>query len=103
MGWLAGLIAQFMGGALLNIAGSLVGRVLTSIGVGVVAYTGVDMTLAYFKDQAVASFGGLPSNVVGMLSLMQVGSCVSMVFSAILMRLTIQGMTSGTVKGWVKK
>ena len=103
MGWLGALIASSIGGVLLNIAGSLIGRVLTALGVGVVSYVGVDLTLTYFKNSAVSAFTALPSSIVGLLSLMQVGSCVSMVFSAMLMRLTLQGLTSGSIKSWVKK
>lgn len=101
--WVAQLIAGAIGGSLLNIAGSLIGRVLTAVGIGVVSYVGVNTTLTFLKNGVISSFNGLPSNVVGILSLMQVGSCISMVFSAMLMRMTLQGLTSDTIKAWVKK
>jgi hypothetical protein len=50
----------------------------------------------------VTAFTALPSEVVGILSLMQVGSCISMVFSAMVMRMTLQGVASGS-KQFVKK
>lgn len=103
MAWLAALIAQFAGGVLLSIVGSLVGRSLAALGIGAVSYVGVNTTLTYFKTAAVSAFSGLPAGILGILSLLQVGSCISMVFSAMLMRMTLQGLTSDTLKGWVKK
>lgn len=99
MPWLGAIIA----GAFLNIIGNLVGRVLVALGLGVITYTGVSSTLGWLKSGAVAAFFQLPPQVLGMLSLMRVGSCVSMVCSAILIRLTLNGMSSDTVKSWVKK
>jgi hypothetical protein len=99
MGWLGSLIA----GAFLNIAGSLVGRVLTALGLGVISYTGFNASMTWAKTNAVASIQQLPAGVVGILSLLGVGSCISMVFSAMLIRATLQGMQSDTVKSWVKK
>jgi len=99
MPWLGGLFV----GALLNVIGSLVGRVLTALSIGVVAYTGLNASLTWLKAGVVSSFTALPSQVVGILSLMQVGSCISMVFSAMLIRFTLQGMQSDTIKSWVKK
>lgn len=90
-------------GALLNIVGSLVGRVLTSLAIGVVAYTGLNASMSWLKSGVVSSFSALPAQVVGILSLMQVGSCIPMVFSAMVIRFTLQGMQSDTVKSWVKK
>ncbi|SDO07995.1 Protein of unknown function [Rhodoferax sp. OV413] len=99
MPWLAGLIA----GAFYQIVGSLVAKALTALAVGVVTYTGMQATIGWLKDGAVSAFLALPPDVVAMLSLMRVGSCVNMVFSAILMRLAFNGMNSDTVKHWVKR
>lgn len=99
MAWLGALIA----GAFLNIIGNLVGRVLVALGIGVATYTGMSATLGWLKTGAVTAFFQLPPQVLGMLSLMRVGSCVSMVFSAILIKLTLNGMSSDTMKSWIKK
>lgn len=91
------------GGMLLNIAGSLVLRVLVSLGVGLVAYKGMTTSLDWLKAQAIASVVGLPPDVLGMMSTLKVGNCISIIFSAILARLVIQGVTGDTVKRWVTK
>lgn len=92
-----------LGGMFLNIAGSLVLRVLVSLGIGVVAYKGMTTSLDWLKDQAVASVSGLPADVLGIMSTLKVGNCISIIFSAILARLIIQGFTGDTVKRWVTK
>lgn len=98
MPWLAAIF----GNMLLAIAGSLVAQVLVALGVGVVTYTGVDLAISFLKTNAVTAILGLPPQVVGLLALMQVGSCISMVFSAMVMRMTLNGVAAGS-KSFVKK
>lgn len=99
MQWLGALIA----GALLNIAGSLVSRVLTALGLGVISYVGINTTLTWLKTNFVSAALALPPTVVTVIALLGVGKMVSMVCSAILVRMTLQGMQSDTVKSWAKK
>lgn len=96
--WWAALL-----GGLINIAGTIAGQVLIALGIGVVTYTGMDASMEFLKNGFVTAATGLPAEVVGMLSLMKVGSCVSMVLSAITIKMTLAGLTSGTMKAWVKK
>ena len=103
MGWLISALASAFGGAILNIVGSLVGRLLVSLGIGVASYTGLTATMTWLKSGVSTAASGLNANVLGILSLMQVGSCISMVFSAMMIRFTLQGMQSDTIKSWVKK
>ena len=92
-----------LGGVLLNIAGSMVLRVLTSLGIGLIAYKGMTTSLDWLKAQAVNSAMGLPPEVLGMLATMKVGNSISIISSAVLARLVIQGVTGDTVKRWVTK
>lgn len=96
------LFVSFLLGGLLNLAGSLAGKVLIGLGISVVTYTGISSSIDWLKTGAVNAFMGLPANVVGMLSLMHVGSCVSMVFSAVVVKYTLAGLASGTMRKWVK-
>lgn len=96
-------ILAALGSLLLSLVGSAVGQVVAALGVGVVAYTGMSATLDWLKTQLIANFSALPVEVLGMLSVMKVGQCISIVFSAIAIRLLISGMTGGTVKRWVTK
>lgn len=103
MAALGRVIAQFLIASFIDVLGSLVGRVMLAAGIGVVSYFGMDTSLAFFKSGVIASFSSLPSSIVGLLGLMNVGSCISMVFSAMVMRMAFSGMTSGAVKRFVKK
>lgn len=90
-------------GALYTLCGSLVGRVLIALGISVVTYTGMSSSLDWLKAQAVASMGGMSPQVIGLLGVLKVGECISIVFSAMLTRQISQGLTSDTVKKWVLK
>lgn len=98
MAWIAGII----GNMLLSIAGSFVLQMFVGLGIGVVTYLGTDATISWLKSGAVTALLGLPSEIVGMLALMQVGRCIAMVFSAIAIRMTISGIASGA-KTFAKK
>jgi hypothetical protein len=95
-------IAALLGG-LYRIAGTLAGQVLIGLGISVFTYTGVSTTIDWLKSSAVAALVSLPPEVVGILGLMKVGTCISMVFSAMAARMALDGLTSGTFKRWVHK
>ena len=97
------VVLASVGGILLSITGSLVGRVLLSLGIAVITYGGVDVTLTWLKGQAVAAFSGLPAEMVALMAYMKIGSCISMIFSAIVVRQTLNGISSGSFKKWVLK
>jgi hypothetical protein len=97
------LIVAAIGGMLLSLVGSLVGRVLVALGIGVVSYMGFSAGLDWMKSQAISSLQGLPADAVGMLSIMKVGVCISIVSSALMARLVLSGLTGDTVKKWVHK
>src|SRR4051794_698103 len=88
------LVAWLLGG-LGSIAGQVVGRALLSLGFGWLAYKGMDTTLTWLKSQALAGFSGLTPQVLGLLATMKVGESISIVFSALLVRLTLQGFKQG--------
>lgn len=92
-----------IGGMLINIVGSLVGRVLVALGMAVVTFTGVNASLDALKVEAISSFQMLPPEVFGMLALMKVGVVISIVTSAIAARLLLNGLTSDTFKRWTLK
>lgn len=92
-----------IGGMLINIVGHLAGRVLVGLGIAVITYEGMNITLNWLKDQAVRSFNGLPSEVFSLVSWLQVGTCISIITSAITVRLLITGIQGDTFKRWVLK
>lgn len=90
-------LASLLGG-LINIAGTLVGRVLLALGISAVTYTGLSQTFDFLRDQAINSFQALPPEIVGMLALMKVGSSFSIILSAIVVKWTLQGLTGGNMR-----
>lgn len=90
-----------IGGMLLNLVGSLVGRVLLALGLSVVTYTGVDVALSWLITQALASANTLPAELLQLLAFLKVGECISVITSAVAVRMLWQGMTSGSVKRWI--
>jgi len=94
--FLAGLF-----GGLINVAGTLAGRVMLSLGFGLVTYSGITTALTYATDHVWSSFAALPTGLQGILGLLQVDTSISIITSAVMVRLTLQGLTSGAFKRWV--
>lgn len=92
-----------IGGMLINLVGTLVGRVLVALGISVITYTGIAITLDALKAQAISAFSSLPPEVFGLLGILRVGQCISIVTSAIAAKLVLDGLTGDTVKKWVNK
>lgn len=90
-----------LGGMFLNIAGSLAGQVLISLGISVITYVGVDTALSTLKADALSAFSGLPADLVSLLAYMKVGVSISIITSAVAVRLSLAGMT-GAVKRFRK-
>ncbi len=92
-----------LGSLLLQLVGSMAGRALIGLGVGVVTYSGLNTTIGWLKSQAVGALLGLGPEVVGILGMLKVGQCISIIFSAMLARALINGVQGDTFKRWVLK
>jgi hypothetical protein len=84
-----------LAGALVNVAVTMAGRVLIALGFGVTTYLGVSATLAWLKGNVISSLTGLPQELVSLLAYMKVGTALSIVFSAFVVSLTMQGLSVG--------
>lgn len=89
------LIIAALWGALISIAGTLVGQVLLSLGIGYLTFTGVDLSIVWAKNQFLSGLTGIPAAAVGLAGVMKVGVCVSMLLSAVTARVTLSGMQAG--------
>jgi hypothetical protein len=94
-------IAALLGG-LINICGTIAGRVLIGLGISVITYTGLSASIDFLKDSAVAQLGALPAQVLSIMSIMKVGSSISIIMSATAVKLTLDGVTSDTFRKWIK-
>jgi hypothetical protein len=96
-------LASILGG-LSAAAGGLAGRVMLSLGIGYVTYQGVDLAMTALHDRAmgylgsVSNFGATTAALAGVL---QIGTCVEMLFAAYMSKMVLGGLTSGTIKRMV--
>lgn len=98
-------IIAVLWGAFYSMIGTLVGRVLFSLGMGYVTYSGFDYMLNSIKNQVVGYFSGAGQDILGVLYHAQFDKCISIIFSAILIRLTLAGVNkaNGTMSKLVVK
>ena len=90
-------------GGLVDLVGTLVGRVLVSLALGYVAFSGVDASISAAKAALVGNIHGMSGQSVAVLSMLHVGTLISAAFSGLLTRLSIQGLQSGVLKKMVQK
>jgi Protein of unknown function (DUF2523) len=95
LGALLGLIIQSVG--------TLVGRVLISLGISYVAYKGIDTLVTSSKGALLSSIGGLHPVAVQLAGVLQIGTCVNIMASAALAKLILMGLTSGALTRMVVK
>ncbi|MFS2207181.1 DUF2523 domain-containing protein [Variovorax sp. Varisp36] len=99
MPWIVAILIR----GLVWAASSFFGQALVGLGIGVVTYTGTRVLLGSYKAQAVAAFVGLGPDVLGLLGVLRVGQCINVLFSALLIRATLNGLQSDTIKRFMKK
>jgi Protein of unknown function (DUF2523) len=96
-------IASIIGG-LVQAAGSLVGRVLIALGIGYITYTGVDASITWARDFLLAKMAaGLPPLAAQLAGTLKIGVCISILSSALVARMTLQGLTNGTLTRMVQR
>ena len=93
------VIAGIIWGGLLNIVGTLVGRVFLAIGLGVVSYIGFGSILDQITSMGRNSLIGLPPELKQILGLLRIGEVFSMYSSAVSIKMIYQyGLSNGTIK-----
>lgn len=97
MPWLIAMAGKM----LLMIAASMVARVLVSLGLSVVTYIGIGKALDFLKTTLMGALGGLPAEVFSMLAYLKVGTCISIIFSAMFASMLLNGLSSDTFKKWI--
>lgn len=97
------LIFSGLIGALLQAAGTFVGRILLSLGIGLAVFTGVDASITWARELAITNLTSMGGNTVRAIGALKVGTCVSILTSAYTARLILNGLTGGTIKKWTGK
>lgn len=84
---------------LLGIAPSLIATVLTRLGVGMVTYTGISALTNTLSNEIFGAFSGVDPIVMQLFGVLQVGTCIKIMLSAITVKLTIKGLSgAGSIK-----
>jgi len=96
-------IIAAIGGMLITIAGSIVGRVLLALGLSMITYTGVSVSLDWLKGKMLDALDGTPEKILSLLAFMNVGMCLNIIVTAIMVRSVMKGVTGGSLKKWVLK
>jgi hypothetical protein len=73
-------------------------KIMTSLGFGYLAYTGADTLVANNESQVLTLLSTLPLLAQQLLGVLQIGTCIKIVFSALVMRLAIIGLNEGVIK-----
>ncbi len=97
------VIAAIIWGAFLRVIGSAVGQVLIALGIGLVTYGGVSVSLDFMKNSAASALQSLPPQLGGLFGLMKVGECISIISSAVVMKFTLMGLKNGAMSKWGRK
>lgn len=95
-------LAALLGG-LVSAAGSIVGRVLISLGIGYVTYQGLSTAMDYMRDLVWTNLGSLSADILQLVSVLQVDTAINIMFSAVAARLVIRGLTGGAITKMVIK
>lgn len=95
---LAGGLAGAIVAGLASGAVQMVLKVLSSLGFGYLTFTGIDYLTTQNQAQIFTLIGQLPVFAQQMLGVLQIGTCIKILFSALVMRLTVFGLTEGVIK-----
>ena len=95
-------IAALIGG-LVQAAGTLVGRVLMSLGFGYVIFSGLDTSITWAVNAATANVSGLPAAAKAVAEALRIPQIISVIGTALTLRLAFNGMTGGAVRKLVQK
>lgn len=95
-------IAALIGG-LVQAAGTLVGRVLMSLGFGYVIFSGLDTSITWAVNAATANLSGLPAAAKAVAEALRIPQIISVMGTALTLRLAFNGMTGGAMRKLVQK
>lgn len=74
---------------LLDLTAPIVIRILTTLGLGIVSFTGFSSVLSLVKTQMQTSFNGLPADVAQLLFLSGLPQGMAIILSALAARITL--------------
>lgn len=90
-------LVTFLVGGLVNAVGAIVAKVLLALGIGFATYSGLGAFVDAFKTQFTTALSGLPPAAFQMMGVLQVGTCVNILASALVARMLVSGAMAGSI------
>lgn len=94
----AGGIATAIVAGLASGAMQMVLKVLFGLGFGYMTFSGVDLLVTQNKDQILQLMQTLPPLARQLIGVLKIGTCINILASAMVMRLTMFGLNEGVIK-----
>lgn len=98
---LAGGIATAIVAGLASGAMQMVLKVLVGLGFGYLTFSGVDTLVTQNQSQILSLLNTMPPLAVQLIGVLKLGTCLNIMFSAMVMRLTVFGLNEGVIKRMV--
>lgn len=95
-------MAAFLGGVY-NFLATAAGRILIALGISYVTYQGLDTGLDWIKLQALSNISAIGGTTFQIITILNVGEAISIVFSAYAARLVLAGITASGLSRQVFK
>lgn len=99
----AGIFAGAFAGALVQIASSLVGRVLIALGITYVTYQGFSFVLDSLAAMFVQNVGAAGPVAMGVVSTLRLDDALGVILGAVAAKYALNGLTSGAMTKMVIK
>lgn len=96
---LAGGLATAIVAGLASGVAQLVLKVVATLGIGYIAYSGADALAQQSLTQILSLLSGQSATTVALVGVLKVGTCLNIMFSAMAMRLSVFGISEG-MKRW---
>ncbi len=82
-------------GPLLSLTGNFVGRVLLSLGLGFITYQGINAGLQWILQAITANLASVNGIIAGIMGVLRVDQVITILLSAVAVRLTMTGIVEG--------
>lgn len=96
------VLAAGLGGAIVaglaSGAMQMVLRVLATLGFGYLTFTGVDLLVSQTSVQVFLLLDQFPPLAKQLIGVLQLGTCMKVMFSAMVLRLSVMGLNEGVIK-----
>ncbi len=92
-----------IGKMLLWLLGFLIVRAIVLLGISWVTYNGIDLFINSIKERIINELGNTSEFIITTLGLIKFDVCISILFSALLLRVVVNGVNGMTKMKWQSK